>query len=274
MPFTNSEIVRNHLLETTSLRDSYRDVAVEMSGLSVIALTHSRLKEGSLVVKGKELGAPRATLVTLAATPVSLGWTNLIPDSVVVASDSSLGRIYAEHTDFHIDYVQGTITRLNGEIPAGATVAVWFFSYRLYQRDSDYSVDHARGTVRRLSGSQIEDGQTVFIDYETQSQILDEVQIDNAISEAADFLLSLIDDEYCDSTNPSLVTAETYFALAVLCRIKALAALQQPGGAATARHWQDLGTSYHSDGLRIAARFAPVHGQLSSPVRVGREEGR
>ena len=268
MPFTNSEIVRRHLVETISLRDSYRDVAVEMSGLATVALMHSQLKEGSLVVKGKELGAPRATLVTLGDSPSPLGYTNLIPDSVVVASDTSLGHIYTEHVDYHIDYVQGTILRLDGEIPTGATVAVWFFAYRVYHRNSDYAVDHGRGTVRRISGSQIEDGQTVFVDYETQSLTLDEGQLDNAVAEADDLLLSLIDESYHDSSNQGLVTAETYLALAVLCRVKAMSALQQPGGTATANHWQELGANYRADGLKIAQRFAPARRQLNSPVRV------
>lgn len=268
MPFTNSEIVRHHLIETMSLRDSYRDVAVEMSGLAAIALMHSQLKEGSLVVKGKELGAPYATLVTLGDSPSPLGFANLIPDSVVVASDSSLGRIYAEHVDYHIDYLQGTVRRLEGEIPVGGTVAVWFFAYRVYQRNSDYAVDHVRGTIRRITGSQIEDGQTVFVDYETQSLALDERQLDNAVAEADDLLLSLIDDSYRDSSNQGLVTAETYLALAVLCRVKAMAALQQPGGSATANHWQELGANYSADGLKIAKRFAPANGQLNSPARV------
>ncbi len=192
---------------------------------------HTQLKEGSLVVKGKELGAPQATLVTLGELPASLGAANLIPDSVVVASDSSLGRIYAEHIDYHIDYLHGTIVRLEGEIPAGATVAVWFFPYRIYQRGRDYSADHLRGTLRRIGGGQIEDGQTVFVDYETQTLTLNDSQLDNAVAEADDLLLSLIDEAYYDSSSQSLVTAETYLALAVLCRIKALSALQQPGEA-------------------------------------------
>lgn len=268
MPFTNTEIVRRHLIEATSLRDTYRDVAVEMSGLATIALMHSQLKVGSLVVKGKELGAPHTTLVTLDDQPMPLGFANVIPDSVVVASDTSLGRIYTEHIDYHIDYARGLIQRLDGEIAEGATVAVWFFAYRIYQRNSDYSVDHARGTLRRINGSQIEDGQTVFVDYETQSLTLEEAQLDNAVEEADDLLLSLIDESYHDSSNQGLVTAETYLALAVLCRVKAMSALQQAGGTATANHWQELGANYRADGLKIAQRFAPARGQLNSPVRI------
>ncbi len=268
MPFTNSEIVRHHLIETTSLRDSFRDIPVELTGLSTIALMHTQLKEGTVIVKGKELGAPQTTLVSLGDMPAPLGTTNIIPDSVVVASDSSLGRIYTEHIDYHIDYLHGTIRRLDGEIAAGATVCVWFFAYRTYQRGSDYSVDHLRGTLRRISGSQIEDGQTVFVDYETTSLTLNESQLDNAVAEADDLLLSLIDEAYHDSSAQSLVTAETYLALAVLCRVKALSALQQPDGNATARHWQELGANYHADGLEIASRFAPAPGQLNAPVRV------
>ena len=269
MPFTTVQTVRNHLQESTNLRDSYRDVALEMSGLAANALMHSHLKEGSVVVKGKELGSPRATLVQIESTPVSLGWTNLIPDSVVVASDSSLGRIFIEHVDYHVDHKLGTIERIpDGALAVGATVAVWFFTFRLYQVDSDYSIDYTRGTIRRISSGEIENGQTVFVDYQTQALTLDEEQINNAILEADDLLLSLIDPAHRESSDQSLTTSETYLALAVLCRIKALAALQLPGAAAIAANWQELGRSYETDGLKIAARFAARRGCLNTPVRV------
>ncbi len=269
MPFTNTATIRNHLQETATLRDSYSDVAVELQGGSPVALMHSRLKDGSLVVKGKELGAPCATTVILDSAPVALGRQNLIPDSVVVASDSSLGRIFNEHTDYHIDYAAGTIMRLpSGSIPAAASVVVWFFAYRIFQRDTDFHVDHARGTIRRISGGQIEDGQSVFVDYQTQSLLLDESQIEDAITEADDLLLGLIDNSYRDSSDQSLVTAETYLTLAVLCRIKAGAALELSPGSNIARNWQELGERYEADGLKIAARFAAVHGRLNSPVQV------
>ncbi|MGB5105107.1 MAG: hypothetical protein WBP29_03020 [Candidatus Zixiibacteriota bacterium] len=269
MPFTTTQNVRNHLQEFVTLRDRYADVAVEMSGLAANALMHTHLKEASVVVKGKELSSPRATLVTIDSTPVALGWTNVIPDSVVVASNSSLGCIYTEHVDYHIEYKLGTIERLpEGGIPAGATVAVWFFAYRIYQSGSDYSVDHVRGTIRRLSSGQIENNQTVFVDYETQTLTLDEEQINNAIIEADDLLLSLIDPGYRERSDQSLTTAETYLALAIVCRIKALGALQQSGGAGIAANWQALGRSYESDGLKIAARFAAQRGRLNTPMQV------
>lgn len=269
MPFTTAQTVRNHLQESATLRDSFRDVAVELSGLTANALMHTHLKEGSVVVKGKELGSPHATLVTIESSPVSLGWTNVVPDSVVVASDSSLGHIYIEHVDYHIDYKLGTIERIaDAAIPAGTQVAVWFFAYRLYEQGSDYSVDHMRGTIRRMSSGQIENNQTIFVDYETQTLTLDEEQINNAITEADDLLLSLIDPAYRDSADQSLTTAETYLTLSVLCRIKALGALQQSSGAGIAENWQELGRSYEADGLKIAARFAAQHGRLNTPVRV------
>lgn len=269
MPFTNIELIRKHLSESTAVREFYRDVPVELSGTSPMALVHSQLKEGSVVIKGKEIGSPKATIVTLDSLPAFLGTQNIIPESVVVASDTSLGFIYTEHVDYHVDYVAGTIERVDsGAIPDNANVAVWFYAYRLYQPSADYAVDHQRGTVRRLSGGNIEDGQTVFIDYETQSSLLDEDQINNAINEANDLLMNLIDTQYRESSEQSLVTAETYLAMSVLCRIKSLQALQQPSGATAAKSWQEMGIHYEVDALKLLTRFAAKPGQLNTPVSV------
>ncbi len=276
MSFTNLETVRLHLQESGSLRELIRDVPLRFAGVNPVALVHSNLLAGSVVVKGKELGAPRAIGVTLDSQPASLGATQVIPDSVVVARDSSLGEIYAENVDYHVDYASGQLSRIaSGKIDPGAIVTAWFYAYRIHVEGVDYQVDYARGTIRRLSGSSVEDGQTVFVDYETRGAILDDTQITNAILEADDRVLTLIDAAFHESNDQALITAETYLALSILARIKAAAALRgdSSGAAAAAKSWSDLAARYEADALAMLVRYAPHRGSLSSPVGVvGGEE--
>ena len=272
MLFTNIENVRQHLSEAGVGRDSYRDVPLQLVGTSAVALTHANLKSGSVQVKGKEIGAPQLDLITLADQPVNLSGPELIPDSVVVARDSSLGEIYTENVDYSVDYEAGTITRItSGAIVSGDTVAVWYYRYHIHTEGEDYSVNLAQGTIRRLTGGTIEDGQVIYIDYETQSGFFVDSQIAQAISEADDRLLEMIDPSYHDSTDQTLVIAETYLAVAILCRMKAISSLDQSGSVTwgrSAESWLKLADRYETDGLKAAARHIAAQPTLATPTAI------
>ena len=271
MPFTNVEIIRQHLSSAGVGRDSFNDVPLQMIGTSAVAIGHSNLKVASVVVKGKELGTPRSETVILAADPVSLAQPQLIPDSVVVASDSSLGQIYTENIDYTLDNVAGTISRIaDGAISSGATVTVWYYRYRLHVEGQDYSVNLNRGTIRRLTGGEIEDGQVVYLDYQTQAGFFTDSQIAQAIGEADDRMRLLIDSESADQTNQTLIVAESYLSMALLCRMKAIVSLEpdQSDNASRAADWLQLADRYERAGLSLAARFAAGRPALATPTTV------
>ncbi len=277
MPFTNIETIRQYLAQVGEARDTFTDVSVQLLAASPSALLHANLRQGTVKVKGKEIGTPRFENLALTSQPVTLANRDLIPDSVVVASDSSLGTIYTENVDYHVDHADGKLARITaGSIPSDTSVAVWYYAYRVYTEGVDYSVNHEKGTLRRINAGVIEDGQSVFVDYQTQSGGTDDSLIASAITAADDLLLKLIDPSYQDAGDQSLITAETYLALAFLCRGKAAAALESVGvGAAEiARGWRELADKYHADGLQLAARFAGPRGGLNTPTAVkgGREQ--
>jgi hypothetical protein len=272
MAFTNTDTVRQHLRQEGAVRDTFADVTVQLLAASPVALLHANLKAGTVRIKGKEIGTPRSENVTLAAQPVALANQQLIPDSVVVASDSSLGTIYTENTDYHVDNVDGKLARIAaGTIGSGTAVAVWYYVYRLYVEGVDFTVNYEKGTIRRITSGAIEDGQTVFVDYQTLAGGFDDAQITNAITEADDLLLKLIDASYQDSADQTLITAETYLALAILCRAKAAAALEttvMSGAAQIAQGWRELADRYDFDGKQLAVRFAGPRPRLNSPTVV------
>jgi hypothetical protein len=272
MPFTNIETVRQHLSEPGAVRDTFRDVALPLVGTSPAVLVHANLRPGTVKVKGKEIGSPSNQSVVLGSQPVTLAAPELIPDSVVVASDSSLGTIYTENSDYHIDYAVGTISRTTtGAITAGDQVAVWYYAYRIFVEASDYAVNYEKGTIRRVPTGAITDGQVVFVDYEAQAGGFDDFQIGNAIAEADDILLKSIDPGYQESNDQTLVTAETYLTLAILCRLKASRALESSsvvGAAEISRSWRELADRYDADGLRLAARYTTTTGCMQAPTIV------
>ena len=119
MSFTSIDMIRQHLRESDVPRDTFRDVPVQLTSAAPLALVHSNLKPGTVKVKGKELGTPQFRNLTITPQPVSIGSAEVIPDSVVIASDSSLGKIYSENADYHLDYEYGVLSRGSGSaIPA------------------------------------------------------------------------------------------------------------------------------------------------------------
>lgn len=271
MPLTNIEIIRQHLSSAGVGRETFRDVALQLSGAAPVAIGYSNLKSGSVLVKGKEIGTPRFESVTLESDPVALAQSQLIPDSVVVASDTSLGRIYTENIDYTIDYPAGRISRVAaGAIESGATVAVWYYRYQIYTESTDYAISLTQGTIRRIAGGAIEDGQVVYLDYQTLAGFFSDAQVAQAIGEADDRLRLIVSQETVSETNQTLIVAETYIAVALLCRMKAVSSLEpdQTGSNSRAADWLQLADRYERDGLALASRFAQTRPSLSSPAIV------
>lgn len=272
MPFTNLDRVRQHLSEVGVGQDNFRDVPIQLSGMAPAFVGHARIKSGSLVVKSKELGKPQFESIAFSDDSVSLAKQGVIPDSVVVASDTSLGTIYTENVDFTVDCEEGKVTRVGeGGIASDAQVAVWYYYYTVHEEGEDYSANYTKGTVHRVAGSGIEDGQVAFIDYQTEIGVFVDQQIAQAIAEADDRVLRKIASEHHNSTQQALITAETYLAVAILCRMKAVGALtpsQASGAINHATDWLELANRYESDGLRMLVPFLPARSKLMPPKGV------
>ncbi len=272
MPFTNVDSVRKHLVDSVVAQASFRDVPLRLEGTSAVALLHRNLIADSIVVKGKEISSPQFVHQALDTEPTFIGKEQLIPDSVAVASDTSLGIIYTENVDYQVDYSTGNISRLeDGSIPDGEKIAIWFYAYTIFQQGADYFADADAGTLRRSANSHIEDGQVVFVDYRTVPASFSDGQIENAIIEANDRLGRLIAPEHQHSSEQSLISAETYLALAVLFRTRASASLQgntSSQSAAIAREWLEVAESYEAQALSLVSNFASPRSTLAGPSAV------
>ena len=267
MSFTSIDIVRKHILENHISLSEIDSEAVKIGADSPTYLRYPPVIKGSEKVKAKEQNKPDyQKLIFNAGDTINLGKANLIRDSVVVASDSSLGQIYKENIDYTIDYTAGVIRRLNdGEIPEYQDLAIWYMPYRVYTRGTDYTIDYETGRVKRLASGDIEAGQWVYIDYNSEYAFITDETIGNAIGEANEMVLNFIDSVYSASTDRSLVVAETYLAIAVICRIKSMWAAAAGGKNNISATWSALSDQYKKDAYNLLEKFIGSIGAFKSP---------
>ncbi|MFC1476002.1 hypothetical protein ACFLQW_03270 [Candidatus Zixiibacteriota bacterium] len=261
MPYTERELVKKHLVDFRVGQAEIKGFSLVLVGVDPVQLPHSGLVETSIVVKANESSTPAAEMLIPADDWVSLAHPDIVVGSVVVADNTSLSTIYAENVDYTIDYDDGRLRRIaGGSIASGQSAAVWYFFYRRYLAGTDYVVDSVAGRLRRLSAGVIEDGQAVLVDYAAGFGAITEESIDQAIDEADQAILQIIDAQYHDATDPGLVAAETHWAVSILCRVRAAAELSGPvqkttAAASSARAWLDLSEQYQHSAERLLKPF-------------------
>lgn len=269
MSFTTIDIVRKHLLENHIVVSEIDSEPVKISAASTAQLRYPPINKDSEKIKAKEQIKPDYQQAIFGSdNKANLKRGVLIRDSVVVASDSSLGQIFRENIDYSVDYDDGVITRLvDGAIPAAATASVWYTPYRVYTRSRDYSIDYETGRISRLSGGEIELGQWLYVNYVSEYALIDDDTIKNAIAEANEQVLNFIDSVYSSSTDRSLVVAETYLAIAIICRIKALWEVSSGRKNPESSSWSVLSDQYKRDGYLFLEKFIGTLGSFKSPQK-------
>jgi len=270
MSFTNIDLVKKHIREHQLGTTNIENVSCQLLDETPFQLPHINLLPNSERVKGKEQNIPTQENISFSSSDtVSLAHQELILDTVVVAKDSSLGQIYVENIDYSVDYDNGRLTRIpDGSIPQGAETVIWYLYFRIYTRDTDYSIDYNQGRITRIASGVIEDGQRVLADYTVGLGLVGDEVIANAVVEANDKILKIIDSSYSNSTDQSLVTAETYLAVSILCNIKALEVMtQNPGSAAKSLSlaWSNMSSVYRERAFDLLKKFRKDPGGLCSP---------
>ncbi len=274
MGFTSADLVKKHILEHELGTVTKKNVACQLVGETPFQLPHVLLLSGSEKVKAKESSTPiRETADFASSDRFQLTNKELISDTVVVASDSSLGQIYAENVDYMVGYDEGTITRISdGAIPAGSSAVIWYLCFRIYERDEDYRIDYAKGQLRRLTSGDIQDGQWILVDYTVEFALLSDQVVKNAIREANNQVTTYIDSSYANSTDQSLVTAETYLAVSILCNIEAMEVMTKnaatdDGGQphSLSQAWSGMSGTYRQLAYQILEKFKKDPGGFRSP---------
>ncbi len=270
MPFTTIDIVKKHLTDYRLGTKRIENEAVLMPTNGSVYLQYANIQPHSEKVKAKEIISPVTEQLSFNQdNTLTLSHTELIPDTVVVANNSSMASIYTENVDYSVDYDNGIITRItDGAIGELATVTIWYQYYRIYTLGVDYEIDYTTGRFSGLEYGNIEPGQIVLADYVSEYGNITDEAVANAITEASDKVLSIIEPSYEDSTDQSLITAETYFALAIICRIKAIEAAQNAANTVSGYRgdfWLELSSSYSNEGNSLLKPYSKSLGGFSSP---------
>ncbi|MBU1470709.1 MAG: hypothetical protein KJ723_08485 [candidate division Zixibacteria bacterium] len=276
MPYTNIELVRKHLQESEQSTGQIENHLIRPDGLTAVQLPHAGIVDGSEKVKGKEQIAPARETISLAGEASSLSRGDLIAESVVIASDSSLTQIFTENIDYTVNYTSGGITRIpTGLIQSGQDVSVWYYHYKIFEKGIDYLISYQNGTITRVDGGSIEDGQMLWIDYEIESGLFSDDVITNAVVEASAQLDSRIDETLAESVISVLTIAETYLAVSILTQIRALDVLQSSslssankGNVST--RFLEVSSRYRNDFEDMIRPYLRPATRLSGPVRSSR----
>jgi len=272
MAFTTKEIVKKHILDYHLGSAGVENENIRLLGSDWTQLHKRMILDGSEKIKGKEQIEPTTEDISFDTAEIqNLSHSELIFDTVVAASDGSLGMLYIENVDYHVDYDGGQITRISsGSIPQGANITIWYLYYRIYEKGVDYDIDYQRGRLRRKSAGAIESGQWLFADYTAEYGFLDDDAIINAISEANSRILDFIDSIHHDSSDKLLVSAETYLAVSIICRIRAMESISPSRGkteSADAMSWAALSEMYKKEAYNILSKYAGPVNNLNSPSK-------
>jgi len=268
MSYTNKELVKRHVNLQSVPSGKKRSYSVILTENDWADLPGVSLVEKSVAVKTIWGNQPVSENVVLSESEVSLANNNLVQGSVVAASDSSLGTIYSEFSDYAVDYESGTIRRLEGgDIESGSTLIVWYFNYASYIEDIDFQVDYGKGQLRRLVGGGITDRSEVFVDFELSENQLNETAVEEAVSEANAVIGSRLDPSGRYGADATLQTGATFLAVSFVCRMAAAGIL--PGlkiNSSAITGWLALAESYRADFESIIKDFRARPSRLSPPT--------
>lgn len=268
MSYTNVDQVRNHLISNSPLQESVIDQEITLLDKPV-RFHAAPIQAESLAVKSLRTNAPSRAAVTLTQGTVQFSSSPIVRGSVVMASDSSLGRIYRENFDYVIDYGAGVLSsKSGGTLEAGQQLVIWYLPYTVLTAGEDYQFESEAAEIRRLSGGSIAIGETVLLDYIPVYADFVEDVLANAVAEANGLVEREIDPEGQYGADMTLGLAATYRALEIICRTAAARELSSlRGDDHVALAWIKLADGYDQRSERLLRSFRPPISGPSNPVR-------
>ncbi len=259
MAYTTTQKVRQHLVTPFPLQQRVTDQPVCLQGTDYIRFYGGAVDESTVEVKSIQSHCPVRCVITLEAGATLFSSQPVVPGSVVVASDSSLGTVFVENVDYIIGYPEGVITsKAGGAIAADHSLVLWYLPYRRYTCHDDYLLRVDSGQIRRANGGAIADGETVFLDYTPVHACFTDELVDYAVVMANGMIEREVDPERQFETDTGLEAAATFKALEIVCRAAAsreLTALGREDSIALA--WMKLADSYELKAEQLVKAFRP-----------------
>ena len=269
MSYTNTELVRHHLEVPFPIQSNVYDQAVILKGDGYITFFGGSVDEDSFVVKAVRGSILIRKTVTLNESTLVITGVPIVPGSVLLASDSSLGEVYTEGEDFVVDYGGGSLAlKDGGSLTIGQDVTVWYQDYHTYITGSDYVVDLSSGAIKRVLSGDIGDGETVYLDYAPCFASYNDELMANAVVEANGLIEREVDAERQFGADPALQGAATYRALEIISRASAARELSSLNRSdKTALAWMKLADNYAAKSEQLVSSFRPPLNGPAAPVR-------
>ncbi|MEW6050831.1 MAG: hypothetical protein AB1644_07200 [Candidatus Zixiibacteriota bacterium] len=268
MGYTSVDQIRPYLRSRTPIGDRVTDQVVTLRDTEFVRFFGGLVQADSVRAKLLRADEPTRVSVTLGDSPTVLAGTPLVRGSVLLASDSSLGTVFKENSDFIVDYGAATVApTAAGALSSGQTVTAWFLPYTLGVVGQDYQIKADTGEIKRLAGGVIESGETVFLDYSPQCQGFEEELLAGAVDEANGLVEREVDPDGLFGADPMLGAAAASRALEILCRAAAMRDLSTgPNQAGAAQAWLKLAEEFATRADRLLQSFHPPVAGPSGPT--------
>jgi hypothetical protein len=268
MSYTTIERVKSYLTSNYAVAERVVDLPITLLDTTPLKFWGCAIEAGSLRVKSQQTLSPVRQTITVSVNGMTVTNSPIVRGSVVLATDSSLGRIYIENLDYIVQYESSTLQpKSGGALVIGQNVVVWYIPMHLYAAGEDYAIDHDRAEIRRLVGGGIESGETIDLDFVPVFTGFDEQLIAVAVNEANSAIEREIDPERQFGADESLVAAATCKALEIVCFSAASRELSNGRGLdKIALTWLILAESYHQRGANLLSSFRPTATGPSAPV--------
>jgi len=268
MSYTSVDNVKKYLADSFPRLSRISDQAFLLSGSDYLSFFGGAVESDDMVVKSIQTVDLSRTSVTFAIDRVSLSSSPLVPGSVVVASDSSLGTIYTENVDYIVDPGAGDIVRKSsGALASNQQVTVWYSSYFLYTLNTDYQLNHDAGEIKRSPTGSIASEETVYLDYTPVLKAYNDEIINASVMLANGLVQNEVDADGNFGANPALETAATFRALAIVCQTSAVRDLSQSRGRnRVATDWLQLADSFDRKATEMLSRFRPAFENPKPPI--------
>ena len=275
MSYASVDMVRKHIQTPGAFASStcIRGEAVILNGTAASGLQHSGLIESSEKVKAIQQLYPIVETVVIADEVCNLANADIVPGSLVLASDSSLKEVYTENEDFLANFEKGDLVRIDGsKLEVGQSVNAWCYCYKVFKKESDYTISYTDGKISRIDSGSIASGQQVLVDYDIEAGVFTDDVILAAISEADAQMMTAIDQSLIGNSVSVLAVAETYLAIAILVEIRALEVLQSPLHNSTSRsgiasQLLTMSTEYRQRYDSLILPYLKKASRLKSPIR-------
>lgn len=268
MPYTTVDLIKKQTLIPGAESAPAQSVETTLTGTQNTQVAPGPIVPGSVTVKSAGQVAPTSEGVEFISDTIVASGAPLVPGSLTLASDSSLGVIYSEGIDYTVDHVTGAVKRASGgAISSGAAAHLWYFPYTVYVEGVDYLVDEINGQVKRIGSGAILSGASVIVDFEAETPGFTDDVFNEAALEANQRVSNAVDPNGDFGANLILQTAATYLGASIICRIAATAALVTDTQGKNASLWLEISRSFAKDASDLLDAFRPPGAALSGPKR-------